>query len=110
MVARVWRGWTARADADAYAEYLETTGMRQARATPGNAGAYVFRRYTPERAEFLTVILWESLEAVRRFAGEEIERAVFFPEDERYLVDRELTVVHYEVFGTGELGTAFGSP
>ena len=98
MIARVWRGWTAVADADEYAEYLLATGMRQARETPGNGGAYFLRRIDGERAEFITVIFWETLEAVRAFAGDDIERAVFFPEDERYLVERELTVTHYEVF------------
>jgi heme-degrading monooxygenase HmoA len=98
MIARVWRGWTAARDADAYAEYLLETGMRAARATPGNAGASFLRRVERDRAEFVTVILFESLDAVRAFAGLDIERAVFFPEDERFLVEREETVTHYEVF------------
>ncbi len=98
MIARLWRGWTAAADADAYAEYLLETGMRQARATPGNRGAYFLRRIDGGCAEFVTVILWETLDAIRAFAGDDIEQAVFFPEDDRYLVERELTVAHYEVF------------
>ena len=98
MIARVWRGWTAAGDADAYAEYLLATGMRAARATPGNIRASILRRIDGGRAEFVTVILFETLEAVRAFAGPEIERAVFFPEDERFLVEREETVTHYEVF------------
>ena len=98
MIARVWRGWTAAADADAYAAYLLETGMKTARATAGNKGASVLRRIDGHRAEFVTVLLFETLESVRGFAGSEIERAVFFPEDERYLVEREATVTHYEVF------------
>ena len=107
MIARVWRGWTSAADADEYAEYLLATGMRGARETPGNTGAYFLRRLDGERAEFVTVIFWETLEAVRAFAGDDIERAVFFPEDERYLVERELTVTHYEVFDP-EIPGGFG--
>ena len=98
MIARVWRGWTAAADADAYAEDLLETGRRNAREAPGNVPASFLRRIVEGRAEFVTVIMWESLDAVRAFAGPDIERAVFFPEDERYLVEREMTVAHYEVF------------
>ena len=98
MIARVWRGWTSADDADEYAEYLLATGMRQARATPGNQGAYFLRRIEGDRAEFVTVILWETLDAVRAFAGDDVEQAVFFPEDARYLVEREPTVRHYELF------------
>ena len=107
MIARVWRGWTSAADADEYAEYLLATGMKEARETAGNAGAYFLRRIDGDRAEFVTVILWETLDAVRAFAGDEIERAVFFAEDDRYLVDRELTVTHYEVFDP-EIPGGFG--
>ena len=107
MIARVWRGFTAAADADAYAAYLLGTGMREARATPGNVSASFLRRIVEGRAEFVTVLMWESLDSVRAFAGPDIERAVFFPEDERYLVERELTVAHYEVFDP-ELPAGFG--
>ena len=86
MIARVWRGWTAREDADAYVEYLGETGMRESRALPGNLGAMILRRDDGTRTEFQTVILWDDL-----------ERAVFFPEDERFLVERDAHVVHYEV-------------
>jgi heme-degrading monooxygenase HmoA len=107
VIARIWRGWTATGDADAYAEYLLETGMKTARETPGNRGAYFLRRIDRGRAEFVTVILWDSLEAIRAFAGDEIERARFFPEDDRYLVEREQTVTHYEVFDP-ELPEGFG--
>ena len=50
-----------------------------------------------ERAEFITLSFWEAGEAIRGFAGDDIERAVFYPEDDRFLVERELTVEHYEV-------------
>ena len=107
MIARVWRGWTATADADAYADYLLATGMKEARATPGNRGAYFLRRIDCGRAEFLNVILWETLDAIRAFAGDDIEQAVFFPDDDRYLVERELKVAHYEVFDP-EVPAGFG--
>jgi heme-degrading monooxygenase HmoA len=99
MIARVWRGWTAAGDADAYHEYVERSGLETARSVPGNRGAYALHRKDGDQAEFVTVILWDSLDAIRDFAGEDVERAVFFPEDDRYLVERERTVKHYEVTG-----------
>ena len=97
MIARVWSGATRAEDADAYAEYLEESGMRAARALDGSRGTLVLRRVVDGRAEFTTVLLFDSLEHVRAFAGDEIERAVFFPEDDRFLVERELEARHYEV-------------
>ncbi|HSL98249.1 MAG TPA: hypothetical protein VK831_06720 [Candidatus Deferrimicrobiaceae bacterium] len=102
MIARLWRGWTAPADADAYVDYLDRTGMPAYRATPGNRGAWILRRSVGDRAEFMTLTFWDSIDAVRVFAGDDPERAVFYPEDDRFLVDRELTVRHFELFGEDE--------
>lgn len=93
----MWRGVTAARDADAYIGYLERTGLAEYRATPGNVAAYLLRRDLGETTEFVTFSLWESLDAVRRFAGEDPERAVFYPEDDRFLIARDLTVTHYQV-------------
>ena len=100
MIARMWRGWTSTEDADAYVEYLMRTGIREYRETPGNRAAYVLRREDGERTEFVTLSFWDSLDAVKGFAGEDVDRAVFYAEDERYLVDRETTVSHHEVIET----------
>lgn len=97
MIARTWRGWTARRDADAYVKYLLDTGMKEYRQTPGNVAAYILRRDDGDRTEFVTLTFWESMEAVARFAGEEVGRAVFYPQDDRFLVARETTVRHFEV-------------
>lgn len=97
MIARVWRGATLAEDADAYAAYLEETGMRNARAIPGARGTLVLRRAHGGHAEFETILLFESMEHVRGFAGDDVDAAVFFPEDDRYLVERDLEVEHYDV-------------
>ena len=97
MIARTWRGWTARTDADEYVEYLKRTGIEEYRATLGNRAAYILRRDDGERTEFVTLTFWDSMEAVARFAGPDVEQAVFYPEDDRFLVDRETTTLHYEV-------------
>jgi heme-degrading monooxygenase HmoA len=98
MVARIWRGWTSAADADAYVEYLQQTGIPEYRATPGNLGAFILRRPDRDRVEFLTLSFWESLGSIEAFAGTPVDQAVFYPEDDRFLVDRETTVTHFELF------------
>ncbi len=98
MVARIWRGWTARERADAYVEYMNVTGMAEYTSTPGNLHAFMLRRDLDDgRTEFVMVTVWASMDAVRRFAGDQPERAVFYPEDDTFLVDREVTVSHFEV-------------
>ncbi len=98
MIARIWRGATREADADAYLKYLDSTGGNTARGTAGNRGVQILRRIRDGRAEFVFISFWESLDAVRRFAGPDPERAVFYPEDERFLIEADPTVSHYELF------------
>ena len=72
--------------------------MAEYRRTPGNRGAHLLTRDLDDgRTEIVALSIWESLEAVRGFAGDELEAAVYYPEDDRYLVDRETTVTHFEV-------------
>jgi hypothetical protein len=97
MIARIWRGATSSTDVAAYVDYLLRTGIEQYQRTPGNMGAWILWRELNRRAEFLTLSMWDSLQAVEGFAGKDIDRAVFYPEDDRYLVERDVTVSHYEV-------------
>ena len=61
----------------------------------------MLRRDDGDRTEFITFSLWESVDAVKAFAGEDYEAAVYYPEDERFLIEREDTVKHYEVAAEG---------
>ena len=97
MIARIWRGATSAADGEPYLAYLERTGLAEYRRTPGNRGVVALRRTVGGRAEFLLLTLWDSEEVVRGFAGDEIGRAVFYPEDDRFLVERDDHVDHFEV-------------
>jgi heme-degrading monooxygenase HmoA len=99
MIARIWRGMVRAEDASAYAAYVQETGIAGYLRTPGNRGAWALWRVAGDRAEIITVSLWESRAAIEGFAGQDISRAVFYPEDDRYLIDRDLTVSHYEVAG-----------
>lgn len=97
-VARIWRGVIRTEDRDAYAAYLAETGIKEYRQTPGNQGAYMLTRdLGGGRTEILTLSFWPSLDSIQAFAGDDISLAVFYPEDDRYLLERDLTVTHHEV-------------
>jgi heme-degrading monooxygenase HmoA len=101
VIARIWRGWVATERTDEYVRYIERTGLAAYRATPGNQGAQMLTRDLGDgRTEVMTLSWWESLAAIHGFAGADIEQAVFYPEDDDFLVDREATVRHYEVSPT----------
>jgi hypothetical protein len=97
MIARIWHGVTAAAKTEEYLDYLNRTGVPDYRATEGNRGVYVLRRIEGERAHFLTLSFWGSIEEIQRFAGPDPERARYYPEDKEFLLDFEPTVAHYEV-------------
>jgi heme-degrading monooxygenase HmoA len=95
----MWRGVVRREDAAAYANYIGRTGMAAYRSIPGNHGAWMLRRDDGDRSEIITFSLWDSRDSIRAFAGEDIEQAVFYPEDDRFLIERDVTVRHFEVVG-----------
>jgi heme-degrading monooxygenase HmoA len=97
MIARVWKGAVRKEDGNAYSEYMQETGVAGYAKTPGNRGVWMLRRDVDERTEFMMFTLWDSLAAVKAFAGDEYENAVFYPEDEQFLVERDLSSTHYEV-------------
>lgn len=97
MIARIWHGVTRAADYDAYWEFLHRCAIPDYRGTPGNRGVRLFRRLEGEHAHFLTLSYWSSLEAIAAFAGADISVAKYYPEDQRYLLELEPTVAHYEV-------------
>ena len=97
MIARIWHGITPESKAAAYLDYLNATGVPDYRATPGNRGVYVLCRTEKDAAHFLLISLWDSLNAIRRFAGADVETARYYPEDDKFLLEREPNVTHYEV-------------
>jgi heme-degrading monooxygenase HmoA len=97
MIARLWLGRTPPPDRDPYAEYLKQTGWRDLNASRGNEGVLLLRRDLPDSAEFGVLSLWDSLESVKSFAGPRPERAVYYPEDQRYLLELPETLANYEV-------------
>ncbi len=97
MIVRSWRGSVRREDSERYFEYLKQTGLTAYQHTPGNHGVMALRRDVEDRTEFLLLSFWESMEAVKRFAGPDPANVIFYPEDHTMLVEYDDFVNHYEL-------------
>jgi hypothetical protein len=96
-IARTWHGRVPATKAEAYHAYLLRTGIADYRATPGNRGVLVQRHIVGDVAHFTLTTLWDSIDSIKAFAGEQYERARYYPEDDEYLLEREPLVWHAEV-------------
>lgn len=99
MIARTWHGVVDVGKAEEFLDHLKRTGLPDYEATEGNRGVYVLRRVEGECAHFLLLTFWDSVEAIKRFAGEDVERARYYPADDEYLCEKEPHATHYEVIG-----------
>ncbi|HZE73861.1 MAG TPA: hypothetical protein VE091_01055 [Gemmatimonadales bacterium] len=97
MIARSWHGRVRAARADDYFAYLQRTGLADYRATPGNLGVLVQRWTEGEVSHYLLTTLWDSFDAIKRFAGEDYTAARYYPEDDEFLLEREPHVTHTTV-------------
>jgi heme-degrading monooxygenase HmoA len=97
MIARHWRGWTKRENADAYERLLESTVLPGLRGIDGYRGGYVLRNDGERESEFVVINFFESLDAVKKFAGPQYTVAVFEPEAKALLARFEPVATHYEV-------------
>ena len=98
MIARIWRGRTKKENAEEYWKFLTWNAEDDCRKVPGNCGVSVYKRIGSDFAEFLFISFWESMEAVKNYAGKDIDKAHYFPEDLKNVIDPPETVEHYEVF------------
>lgn len=98
MITRTWHGKTNLKNADRYLEFLLTEGTREYRETPGNISVRVWKRKENEVCHFWTVTEWEDLSSIKAFAGEDYEKAKYYPFDEGMLLEFEEHVMHYESF------------
>jgi heme-degrading monooxygenase HmoA len=96
-VARIWEGRTGAQVAEEYAAYLHEHGVKKLRATPGNLGVQVFRRVHDGIAQFMTISYWGSRDAIRAYAGDDIEKTHHLPRDAEYLLELPPYVKHYDI-------------
>ena len=101
-VLREWRAEIRRALKDEYVSYVRHTGIKALLQTPGNLGASVgVRDLDADRSEIVVLSWWNDAQAIRGFAGTDIDRARYFPEDDRYLLTRPDCVQHYSATMSG---------
>lgn len=99
MIVRLWHGRVPTAKADAYRAFTNSRAIPDYRAVKGNLSVHVLERREGEVTHFITLTFWDSLESIRGFAGDDLERARYYPEDADFLLEYEPRVVHYEVVG-----------
>ncbi|QIR40248.1 hypothetical protein HCG51_28415 [Tolypothrix sp. PCC 7910] len=97
VVARIWHGTTPTSKADEYYTYLVEAGIKKIESIPGNLGTQVLRRTNGNNTEFTVISYWESRDAIRKFAGNDIEKVRPLPRDNEYLINPETTVKHFDV-------------
>lgn len=97
MIARMWHGWTKPENADAYEDLLRDEMFPEIGQIEGSRGAYLLRKNGEKEVAFVTITLFESLDAVRRFAGENYETAVLHPKAHALLARHDARSEHYEV-------------
>lgn len=100
MIARLWHGWTTRENADAYEALLRGEVLPGIHRVPGYHGAYLLRRDAGQEVEFVTLTLFESWDAVRAFAGPDLEAAVVPPAARKLLARFDARSVHYDTLLT----------
>ena len=97
MIARLWRGQATNAQADAYFRHVTGTVFPSLKDLAGHRGAWLLRRQAEGQTEFLALTLWESLDSIRAFAGDDIATAIVEPEARAVLADFDNFARHYEV-------------
>jgi heme-degrading monooxygenase HmoA len=105
MIYRMWHGRTLRSRADAYARFLEQRAIPDYQSVAGNLSVAVLRRDEADVSHFLTVTTWDSEDSIRAFAGNDLVKAKYYPEDAEYLLEFEDVVQHYDVLAMTTLAS-----
>ena len=98
VITRIWHGRTKAEHADEYLQFVIDTGVPDYKSVDGNLSVEIWRRIEGDVCHFWTVTKWDSFDSVRKFAGDDLEKAKYYPEDWKYLLEFEPTVQHCETF------------
>ena len=98
MIARIWKGRTKIEHLDEYTEFMKVRAIPDYKKTDGFVKLTFLKRTDNEFAYFNLVTFWKNFEVIKNFAGNDFEKAKYYPEDKNYLIDFPEKVIHYEVF------------
>ena len=99
MITRMWHGRVSTSKAKEYREFTISRAIPDYQSVEGNLSVHILERVEGDVTHFITLTFWKDLESIKAFAGEDVERSKYYPEDKDYLLEFEPTVVHYEVVG-----------
>ena len=102
MVVRMWHGRVPSSKALAYREFLNQRAISDYQTVPGNISVHILERPDGDVTHFITLTFWQDRKAIQSFAGDDIEQAKYYPEDQDFLLEFEPTVVHYDVVGLSQ--------
>ena len=98
MIARIWKGKTKLIHEDEYTEFMKSRALPDYQETDGFVKLTFLKRTDDEFAYFNLITFWENMDVIKNFAGEDYEKAKYYQEDKKYLIDFPEKVTHYEVF------------
>ena len=99
MITRMWHGRVPTSKAGAYREFLNTRAISDYQSVQGNLSVHILERKEGDITHFITLTFWKDMDSIRAFAGDDVDAAKYYPEDQDFLLDFEPKVVHYEVVG-----------
>ena len=98
MITRIWHGRTKAEDAEQYLKYIQVTGLADYASVSGNISAKVLLKREGEICHFFTISEWKDIDSIIKFAGNGFEKAKYYEEDKKYLLELEENVNHYETY------------
>lgn len=98
MIARIWKGRTRVEDAEKYTEFMKSRAVPDYKSTDGFVKLTFLKRTDDNYAYFDLITFWENMEVIKNFAGNDVEKAKYYPEDKDFLIDFPEKVTHLEVF------------
>jgi len=99
LIVRMWHGRVPSAKAAAYRAFLNERAVPDYASVPGNVSVHILERAEGPLTHFVTMTFWTGIEAIRAFAGDDVSKAKYYPEDAEFLLEYEPEVVHYDVVG-----------